>query len=323
MIVYKLIEKPIRSTNRNIIPLMCSVVICSVGIMGYRVWLNDGYESRTTVVEKGTSNIHIKNMQVFKDMSKLYGNRSCFRHQIKQTAKTFIANGCLDILYPGKPIVFLIGDSHSASLSLGLKPMIKNMGFNFLQVSTGWCEPTSNNNANKICEDINALVIEKLKEIRVDLLIIDAHWLGASAPPYYLGGGNFQTHLNNKLEFYKSLGVRKILVVGQMPTWYGGLPEQLGLNFAAKSLPVPERTKLGLDVESLYIDSLMAQATYPEKVTYVSLANFLCREDGCLTMVGENVETDLIVWDYGHLTPAGSAFVNERIIKSVVIELMD
>ena len=56
---------------------------------------------------------------------------------------------------------------------------------------------------------------------------------------------------------------------------------------------------------------------YPPGVTFLSMDDLLCNEKGCLTMVGPKLETDLIVWDYGHLTTAGSKYVSERLFADI------
>jgi hypothetical protein len=43
----------------------------------------------------------------------------------------------------------------------------------------------------------------------------------------------------------------------------------------------------------------------------------LCEKDQCLTMVGPNLESDLIVWDYGHLTEAGAKYVVEKLFANI------
>ena len=53
----------------------------------------------------------------------------------------------------------------------------------------------------------------------------------------------------------------------------------------------------------------MRQLSYHAKVTYFSLKDVLCQQQGCLTQVGEQLPDDLIVHDYGHLTQAGSQYV--------------
>jgi len=73
--------------------------------------------------------------------------------------------------------VLLLGDSHSASLSLGLRPLLEKLQVNLMQVSTGWCQPTSDDNKNKTCIEINKKVNDVIRTTPIDLLIINSHWV--------------------------------------------------------------------------------------------------------------------------------------------------
>ncbi|WP_426765508.1 SGNH hydrolase domain-containing protein [Pseudomonas aeruginosa] len=43
-------------------------------------------------------------------------------------------------------------------------------------------------------------------------------------------------------------------------------------------------------------------------VNYISPRRILCDSGGCLTRLGDTGD-QLVAWDYGHLTDAGSAFL--------------
>jgi hypothetical protein len=55
----------------------------------------------------------------------------------------------------------------------------------------------------------------------------------------------------------------------------------------------------------------------PDGVTYLSVKDVLCNEAGCLTAVGPNLESDLTVWDYGHLMPHAAKFVCDALFASI------
>lgn len=246
------------------------------------------------------------------DMKKMYGEKSCMRYAKDQTVDMFIENGCVDVKHPDLPTAFLIGDSHSGSLAAGLRPLIEARNFNFLQVSTGWCEPTSTNEEDQNCEAINAMVRKKVAEIRPEVVIFDSNWLGASAAPYYVGS-EYTTHLASYLTELLKSGAKKVFVVGQIPTWKNALPAVLIRKFVMRGLPIPERTYEGVQRDSLALDSRMRVARFPEGVTYLSVKDALCDDTGCLTAVGPDLARDLLVWDYGHLTPQGAAYVAKKL----------
>ena len=314
-LTYKLLETPIRLNtllNKLIIVKSLFISMMIIFCIGYITFAMNGFPQRGINNQELKSNEMLSYIYSLRDQDKLYGERSCFKYKESQKVDFFINNNCLDIKNIKNPVVFLIGDSHSASLSLGLRPLLENLQVNFLQVSTGWCEPTSNNLQNKVCVDINNKVIDIIKITPIDLLIVDSNWISASKPPYWLGPDDYNSFLIEKLNQYLAFGVRNILIVGQIPTWdvKDGLPGKISRDFIKKDAPIPERTFDGVSKDSLDIDEIMSNLDYPKNVSYVSLKNILCNSEGCLISVGANIKTDLIVWDYGHLTPSGSKFLS-------------
>jgi hypothetical protein len=246
------------------------------------------------------------------DMKKMYGEKSCMKYTREQTVDMFIENGCVEVKHPELPTAFLIGDSHSGSLAAGLRPLLEARKLNVLQVSTGWCEPTDTNKDDLKCEAIRKMVVDKIAAIRPDVLVIDSNWITASVAPYYVGG-DYMGHLAAYLADLKDRGAKKIFIVGQIPTWRNSLPAVLLRHYVMRGLPIPKRTFEGIQPDSLKMDSQMRSARFPEGVTYLSVKDALCDASGCLTAVGPDLESDLVVWDYGHLTPRGAEFVSRSL----------
>jgi peptidoglycan/LPS O-acetylase OafA/YrhL len=253
----------------------------------------------------------------------LYGTHSCFRFEINNTYEMFLRHDCFKIEYPGRPIVLLIGDSHSASLSLGLRPLLEGLRINILQVSTGWCTPTTIDPSNTRCNDINNMTFNKIREIHPDLTIVDENWVGsASTPPYYGDKLHFKDHFLERLNYFQGLGAQKILIVGQIPTWRISLPDVLIKNFAMKNAPVPIRTFDGVEPASLEMDAFMRALPLPTGVDYTSVKDVLCDQRGCMTAIGPDIENDLVVWDYGHLLPNASKYVAEHLFAESIRRML-
>lgn len=317
-VTFKIVENPIRFSNKlnELIKVNTLIfLMLLIFIAGYVVYMYQGLPQRSVNQKQVQSDVMLDYIYSLRDPDRLYGEYGCFKYNENQKVDFFIKNQCLSVKEKNKPVAFLIGDSHSASLSLGLRPLMETLQINLLQASTGWCQPTSNDYKNKICTDINNKVVSTIKETQIDLLIIDSHWVIASKPPYWISSDDYNNYLKEKLRQYLALGVKKILVIGQLPTWdkKDGLPGKISRDFIKKDIPIPLRTYEDVSQASLDIDTVMSQLDYPENVSYVSLKNILCNADGCLITVGDNPKTDLIVWDYGHLTPAGSSFISNKL----------
>ncbi len=109
------------------------------------------------------------------------------------------------------------------------------------------------------------------------------------------------------------LGARSVLVVGPLPRWYPTLPAI----FSQAYLKEPRAyVELGLDRSGFEVDRRMSAtlAGLPG-VTYLSALEHLCREDGCLAQVPDEDALDLMVMDFGHLTPKGSRHVGRAVLK--------
>jgi hypothetical protein len=180
-------------------------------------------------------------------------------------------------------------------------------------VSTGFCEPINNDHGNPVCDDINELAASKIAELKPDVVVFDAYWVLA-ARPFLIGDVDFFGVLLAKLKDIQKTGVKTIIVVGEIPTWEPSLPDSLAQNFVRGGLPIPQRTFKGVDPASLDMDAKMKTIGFPTGVKYLSLKDLLCNGSGCLTVVGPNLENDLTVWDYGHLTPAASSFVARSLL---------
>jgi peptidoglycan/LPS O-acetylase OafA/YrhL len=248
---------------------------------------------------------------------------NCFLYD-KDTisAEQFISRRCFNVQNSNRKTVFLLGDSHSASLGQGLRPTLIKQGFNFIQLSTGWCEPMSREGAVPNCASIEALARDIISRTHPDLLVLDAHWMGASRPPYFKSEGKFQVFLSEKIDQYRHLGAQNVMIIGQIPTWKGILPNLLIKNYVRSRKEIPERTYDNINRDSLAIDSLMSAISFPANVRYLSLKDKMCNDQGCLTAVGPDWERDVIVWDYGHLTQSASRYVSERIVAPAIHNLL-
>ena len=146
-----------------------------------------------------------------------------------------------------------------------------------------------------------------------DIVVIFANYVSSpTSPASYLDlAKNLRSH-----------GAKKVIALGQMPLWTAPLSEILSQNYVLQGLPVPKRIPTN-ELGSLKMDTDMTNlfSKPPAGIMYISLRNLLCDETGCLTMVGDSLPDDLIVWDYGDITLNGSQFVSDYLVKQSGIEI--
>jgi hypothetical protein len=183
-LTYFFIESPLRRRKvrwRSLLVVSTSAAMAMLVIAVGSVWItrNDGFRDRQIAtlspLPREQQQLEAKLLKVFNlrydyGFAKLYGDKPCFRFKESQTMDLFIQNGCLDKQFPGRPTVFLLGDSHSASLSIGLIPMLSAHEINFPHVSYGWCTPTGDFNDNPICRDMNEKTLAKIEEYKPAVL---------------------------------------------------------------------------------------------------------------------------------------------------------
>ena len=246
-----------------------------------------------------------------------WGNQSdldCVRLRKEITVRTLKRQECFDSKVDGRETVFLVGDSHSGSLRSGLKPYLKSKGIALRGVSTGWCgwyeiEPLDD---DRICASITQEFLSAISITKPKLLIIDGYW-AKMAREVDIG-----STLIKYVQLVQLLGVEKVVVVGQIPTYEMGLPKTLQVDYLDKSSEIPDfipRDQVVNDPEG--IEELMKSIDFPPNVYFRSLDEILCKNNTCRTTVGPNLATDLIVWDYGHVTESGALFLSKIIFKDI------
>lgn len=202
--------------------------------------------------------------------------------------------------------IALWGDSHSSHLYPGLRSYFGE-DVSIMQFGRG-CPPLSrfendDTPLSAICIRSTALVMGALRKTKPDVLILAALWSN-----YYPADPLFIKKLNATILEAKSLGIKNIIVVGQVPTWRDRLYKLVTKNYLSKGETIPDRSIYGLEDHSVKQREL-SQNFEKLPVHYLDIAQKLCNLDGCIIMVGSNPLTDLISFDNGHLTENGSKYV--------------
>jgi peptidoglycan/LPS O-acetylase OafA/YrhL len=214
-----------------------------------------------------------------------------------------------------KTKVFLIGDSHAAYLSLYLRGYLQDRGYNLSQYMAAYCDPLSLRYNSLRCRQINSFVLNRISDVKPEYVILFAQYAGRDQSSEYGEQTSYDEFIRLKTVELKSLGVKKIIIMGQIPTWQPSLPAVLLKRFTLTGQPIGERTFIGLNQESLNWDLKLRAITWPPDVHYLSLKDLLCNNLGCLTLTGNDLSSQLLVFDYGHLTLSGAKFVTESILS--------
>lgn len=312
-LTYIVVEKPIRfGKHRKFKTFGTLSAMLAAGSFGCIVFTMTGFPSRL----KSPIAIDLMNYN-FHDISsgrseEEFWKNSCFN--FNDGVDFFRQNGCEQREFPDRPTVFLVGDSYSGYLSLGLRPYLHEARLNLFQYSRTNCYTPALEKKER-CVEIDAHVLKMIKEENPELVVSFDQYAPSPQikdPYYYL-----PEFLRTARELEMS-GARRIVFVGQMPNWEVELPKVLLRKFARWGSPVPERTYAGINRTSLEVDDILKRQHYSDNAAYLSLKDSLCNASGCLVRVGPDLSDDLIVWDRGHLTASGAAFVSNNILAKAI-----
>lgn len=304
-LTYRLIERPIRFGARTAWkPVGAALVMVAIGSFGLFIYARDGFPERfppEALIVLASQDL---------DWTAEYRHGTCFLGP-NQDATQF-TGACDQARGPDMRSVFLWGDSHAAHLYPGLALLGARRGFALAQYTSAACPPILSyaGHENPHCGRVNALVLDRIKVDRPETVIMAANW------SRYDGnegrGAVDAAALREAVAALRSIGVRRIVLVGQFPLWLLPPPKILVSAYLDPATRVkrgrsiaPERDTAHLNPSTFAVNAATRQAVEDTGAIFVSPADTLCNPDGCRLSVPGGAP---IAADYGHLTVPGSDF---------------
>lgn len=242
------------------------------------------------------------------DLQGAYYDQCNAYHSLKSTGKATIAPSCHQS--SGKTGgILLWGDSHAQALSLGLRENLPET-INFYQVASSGCKPNlqpinEQSSLAQSCKASNQIALKTIKKIKPDIVII--------AQANHHENTNWKQIYNELAE----LGVKETVLIGPVPQWRPSLPYVIAQrHWNEKGLYITDQA---LDKVILHTNSKLNEQLQNEKITFISLINNLCIGNSKTCLARTNNQ-DLLMFDYGHLTPEGLRLVSEKIIIPQLIK---
>jgi peptidoglycan/LPS O-acetylase OafA/YrhL len=302
-LTYKFIETPIRvrdkvSTRRLV------EVFCLVGMAAAAVMLFEGLPHRA--VNQDEARLFVDSYMKFhtSGLSDYYQERCDFYDWPSGGNKKVIHPSCTAVR-ADHPAYLLWGDSHAQALSFGFRKNISSE-IQLAQIATSGCNPKlqldPENGVNKAaCQASNQLAIEFIKRHK-------------PARVFVAQGENHELTDWNEVASFVQANEGELILVGPVPQWRPSLPIIVAKHLKLQREYVGE----GLDARIIATNAKLRETYRGSHVHYVSLIDSLCKTNECLARVPSQETFNLLVLDYGHLTPAGSDFV----VKNVLQELL-
>jgi len=298
---YRYVEKPIRFGGspraRAVALLQVMGVVAGVGLLGVAA---GGFPWRSVGGVQFTPKSY--------DLVTNYRLGKCFLGGAAHQKFDEICDARPD----GRPVLVLWGDSYAASLYQGLLKQSKITRFNLAQYTTAGCPPVTDFEVEirPGCLPANAAVLTNLAGNKPDTVILAANWMLYDGK-HDEGGKPWNVlpaqKLVNTISKLRSMGVGKVIVVGQLPTFTQAQPKIGARNFVPG---VTARTFRNFNDSSAVADRRIREMVQGSGAEFVSPIDTLCDSSGCLISASPN-ELVPLAWDHGHLTTEGSAFFVE------------
>jgi len=301
-LTYKLVENPIRTGPTRVKRVLAiAAALAFAGAVGLATFTFNGFPQRYPELIRKLTDVN------FSIANESRGNR-CFMSPEQDASK--FAPECLE---DKRPLVFLWGDSHAATMYPGLKAMQAKYGFGVAQYTSSACPPIlgTENPPRPFCPEINAFVIEKIRTVKPDLVLLEAGWFTGSTKDF--GNAYDGNLLDLTVQNLKAAGVTNIVIIGTSPFWQDSV-QRILLN-AWQSDPMhrtpPLRMKPGTWDAMVQYDASMRVVAARLGVEFLSVKDILCNTDGCLTRVAED-KPDIVSFDSSHLTPRAAEYVMQN-----------
>ena len=315
---YRFVEKPIRfGAAMQFKSIAASLAMGSIGAAGLFTYAYNGFPIRFSGESQiGTSDLRSESLAA-------YRQDRCFL--LTKAGATF-RNFCDGSDPTNARRIFLWGDSHAAHLFPGLEVLRQlNHDFDLAQFTTGGCPPVfgfTNVNSPQ-CRLLNDFVATKIATLKPDTVILAADWKLYDAR----GGWGLvdPEAVRSTVAQIRSMGVGRIVAIGQVPVWQGAAPRiqmyALRTHWSLlmqhnDGLPVV-RNMTYLQSTVYVVDAKIRQMFAGTGVIYISPLATFCNEQGCLLATPDG---DIIDWDDSHFTKAGSIFFAKSNARALIGE---
>jgi hypothetical protein len=209
-----------------------------------------------------------------------------------------------DCIEHKRPLLTLLGDSTAGALMPGLRHLQSRAQFGIAQLTASSCQPLLDVKARGMtdaCLNRNSGIFGLLAKTPPDVVLLHARWIASA------------DELRPTIDALRSLGVKHIVIIGQVPAWSDSLPGAVAVYYRRTGRLLPERTSLFVDEENEY----MKDVSEALGVEYISARRAFCDASGCLNRIGD----ELLVSDGLHLTPTGSKYLLDRIAPVLLRDL--
>ena len=293
-LTYRFVEKPFRfgRPGRFKIAALCAGMV-SVAVAGAFVVQGRGFDFRLPPQIREMASVPMQASQ--------WRMHECL---LQLSRETTFADSCVD--RDRRPLILVWGDSTAGALLPGLRKAQETRAFGIAQFTASSCIPALNvdMDATPNCRAINDKVLSLVREIRPDIVLLHSTW------------GAYLDNVAETVAALKQQTNARIVVLGSVPWWKRGLPNEVLRYFMLHHRLIPERSSRAETDKS---GATLRAKLVPLGAEFISVWDALCNADGCLTRIGDSAK-DISFSDQVHLTEKGSEFLIDAIIDRLLGE---
>ena len=302
-ITYRFLETPIRNrpAKLRLIALLCTGMVI-IGALGAAIYKTDGMKFRFPD--------YVQAFFVPGEVTSASWRRGECLLLPEQGYKDFAPN-CMP---SGQhPRIVLWGDSYAAAVAQGFVQLASEY-----HTSVGWltssaCPPFMGftSEPRPFCKGNNDWVLEQIKKTPPDILILHSTWM--------YNFKDTEAGLAATVNNLRGAGIKKIVLLGPVSSWTGaGLPENFLDYYLSHYSLMPKYTYYLSNHElDNKIEQFLRQQAETLKISYVSLLDVMCKNEGCLARVGDH-DQYLTAIDNGHLTVQAATTAVREILPEIV-----
>lgn len=287
-LTYRLLEMPIRSAPQNKFakPLIVSIVAIAI------------------VSQSPLFGIGPKLPDAIARLMSVRPNGEGWRVHECLMADTDTDSFFADCADQKRPLIAIWGDSTAGALIPGFHNLQKTHDFGLAQYTVSSCPPILiASSVERYCLERNRQIVALIGSSVPDIVLLHALW----------SGNNTTDELRPTIEAIRAQHVLRIIILGPIPVWPGGLPNAVAAYFWRTRTIMPERSHFYFDQSSG--DNTMRKIANDLSVEYISARDSFCDKDTCLTRIDDS----LVTGDWLHLTRTGSLFLAESIADQLRI----
>jgi peptidoglycan/LPS O-acetylase OafA/YrhL len=212
------------------------------------------------------------------------------------------ADSCVD--RGRRPLILVWGDSTAGALMPGLRKAQESRAFGIAQFTSNSCIPALNTDVagTPNCRAVNDKVLSLARELKPDIVLLHSTW------DRYLDG------VGATVAALKQQTNARVVVLGSVPWWKRGLPNEVLRYFMLHHRLIPERSGRA---EADGSAAKLRDKVVPSGAEFISVWDAMCNADGCLTRIGDTAG-DISATDQVHLSEKGSVFLIQSIIDRIL-----